>query len=795
MSGVPDEEELAATRVQSIVRGKSARRQAQEKRDETEKQAAAAVKMQAVARGRRSRHNMQRHWENAAATKVQSTMRGRMARRTLSSARAGGTRATSDGKGGDGNDDDVGNVDDMDRQSVAATRVQSIMRGRATRRGIQKKRAAKEASNAATKVQALFRGRSQRRKLHNKAQEVEPATNERMHMRRANHIMSAAAAYEREIARHVSAVQRRTAKRRIQIARSERTRLNRRHATRKQQKDLVLYSKRRRRVRVVETQTTRLDRVIKISSRDMRRRRGGGGEDTSDSGADKQIYVYMEDRAARVGAAVRSMMAKMKDRGKIDQIKLLKHLQHGIRQASVPQATILDAFLEAFAAIFGFEASVISEECSEIFYALFRTSRSQNILMNHVIRHLGTRVSWEESKLADVEICEDLLNALASCGCLSSAALAESLASPPPSRLSSSPATPAAPSEQDGTSKSDWLPPALRSTLQQFLDQYALNRSAKSPSASDIISMVQKWLTAAFKSERYDDADQQRLHRRLISIVANALPAKNVHGTIAEVFAGAWCGAFLASSEAMLVSDDASGAVEVCSPAISRFRLMFMIIFSKRRDLQRRFLAVLLHAFREVGANESDPGKDPLLAACRSFAALKIIHSQVFTEWSTLGPVFFERAGMPKLAENEQELQRNRLGDFLARLANRQEGGPPSPPAAADLAAPDSELPMLVRDADSTLAWHVPSEVRRMQRHGRKIWGSGQGDRCATPLIDPFSPLSRARLASRDPMPADLLPKQIRIIKPKRPTHRRPTQGRRKRRQAARGRRLREQRS
>ena len=90
--------------------------------------------------------------ENTAATKVQSLIRGRNSRKTAKGPkkRAGRGRAATEG-------------------DKAATKVQSMIRGRNSRspekrEKIAARKAAKEEDKAATRVQAMIRGRNSRSK-------------------------------------------------------------------------------------------------------------------------------------------------------------------------------------------------------------------------------------------------------------------------------------------------------------------------------------------------------------------------------------------------------------------------------------------------------------------------------------------------------------------------------------------------------------------------------------------------------------------------------------------------------
>ncbi|CAD7959673.1 unnamed protein product [Amoebophrya sp. A120] len=85
-----DEMEAAALRIQSIKRGKQARREVEAKRRQSVEEKEAAVRIQAVHRGKQTRRSMRE--EREAATKVQAIHRGRATRRQMAQRGGGMTR-------------------------------------------------------------------------------------------------------------------------------------------------------------------------------------------------------------------------------------------------------------------------------------------------------------------------------------------------------------------------------------------------------------------------------------------------------------------------------------------------------------------------------------------------------------------------------------------------------------------------------------------------------------------------------------------------------------------------------
>ncbi|CAE7619033.1 unnamed protein product [Symbiodinium sp. CCMP2592] len=193
--GFDREQELAATKIQSRIRGKHARREVEGKR-----QAARA------ARARQDSEDVEEmdpspssggfdRDQELAATKIQSRIRGKHARREVEGKRqaARAARARQDSE----------DVEEMDpspssggfdrEQELAATKIQSRIRGKQARREVEKKRQAEpealaedgEASDqgpgggpsheqelAATKIQSRVRGKQARREVQLRKQKT-----------------------------------------------------------------------------------------------------------------------------------------------------------------------------------------------------------------------------------------------------------------------------------------------------------------------------------------------------------------------------------------------------------------------------------------------------------------------------------------------------------------------------------------------------------------------------------------------------------------------------------------------
>ncbi|CAE7445742.1 unnamed protein product [Symbiodinium sp. CCMP2456] len=192
--GFDREQELAATKIQSRIRGKHARREVEGKR-----QAARA------ARARQDSEDVEEmdpspssggfdREQELAATKIQSRIRGKHARREVEGKRqaARAARARQDSE----------DVEEMDpspssggfdrEQELAATKIQSRIRGKQARREVEKKRQAEpealaedgkasdqrpgapshEQELAATKIQSQVRGKQARREVQLRKQKT-----------------------------------------------------------------------------------------------------------------------------------------------------------------------------------------------------------------------------------------------------------------------------------------------------------------------------------------------------------------------------------------------------------------------------------------------------------------------------------------------------------------------------------------------------------------------------------------------------------------------------------------------
>ena len=216
-----DRETAAATKIQSMQRGRAARKEVTLKREakrdkeagigaDTKRETAAATKIQSVQRGRAARKQVDtlkaekgktaedvppveeeskeveqqadpspepepadtapdatNKEETAAATKIQSMQRGRAARKEVAQKR----EAKRDKEAGVGAD--------TKRETAAATKIQSVQRGRAARKEVDERRQAKartaetekaqpdQEQHAATKIQSIQRGRAARKEVDN----------------------------------------------------------------------------------------------------------------------------------------------------------------------------------------------------------------------------------------------------------------------------------------------------------------------------------------------------------------------------------------------------------------------------------------------------------------------------------------------------------------------------------------------------------------------------------------------------------------------------------------------------
>jgi hypothetical protein len=101
-------------KIQAVHRGKQARKEVQETREQT----AAAVKIQAVHRGKAARLELQTQWEQtAAALTIQAVHRGKQTRK-----------------------DHIGQREEQAKQAAAALKIQAAHRGKQTRVELRKER-------------------------------------------------------------------------------------------------------------------------------------------------------------------------------------------------------------------------------------------------------------------------------------------------------------------------------------------------------------------------------------------------------------------------------------------------------------------------------------------------------------------------------------------------------------------------------------------------------------------------------------------------------------------------------
>eukprot|EP01065_Artemidia_motanka_P008690 TRINITY_DN14378_c0_g1_i1.p1 TRINITY_DN14378_c0_g1~~TRINITY_DN14378_c0_g1_i1.p1 ORF type:complete len:521 (+),score=82.20 TRINITY_DN14378_c0_g1_i1:62-1624(+) len=119
------EEDAAAARIQALQRGREARREAEERKQERKEQSEAASKIQALKRGREARREVEelkkeRAEQNDAASKIQALQRGKEARRAAEEKRQ-----------------------QRQEENEAAAKIQSIQRGRRTRKEVEEQRVRK----------------------------------------------------------------------------------------------------------------------------------------------------------------------------------------------------------------------------------------------------------------------------------------------------------------------------------------------------------------------------------------------------------------------------------------------------------------------------------------------------------------------------------------------------------------------------------------------------------------------------------------------------------------------------
>ena len=152
----------AAAKIQAVHRGKQARKELQEKRE----QEAAAVKIQAVHRGKQARKELEEKRRDVpeappAASAVESDS---AAVESMVEELVDEVSASTEPVGGADNDD-------LEEQAAAAVKIQAVHRGKQARKELEEKR---EQEAAAVKIQAVHRGKQARKELEEK-REMESA--------------------------------------------------------------------------------------------------------------------------------------------------------------------------------------------------------------------------------------------------------------------------------------------------------------------------------------------------------------------------------------------------------------------------------------------------------------------------------------------------------------------------------------------------------------------------------------------------------------------------------------------
>jgi len=162
----------AAVKIQAVHRGKSERKEVEQKRKEKEEAIeteSAVVKIQAVHRGKADRKEVEQKRKEkqeaieteSAAVKIQAVHRGKADRKELEQKRKEKEEA-------------------IETES-AAVKIQAVHRGKADRKELEQKRKEKqeaiETESAAVKIQAVHRGKKERREVQQKSREkVEAST-------------------------------------------------------------------------------------------------------------------------------------------------------------------------------------------------------------------------------------------------------------------------------------------------------------------------------------------------------------------------------------------------------------------------------------------------------------------------------------------------------------------------------------------------------------------------------------------------------------------------------------------
>lgn len=174
---VPADVDAAAAKMQSLQRGRNARKALAEQKaaklkKEQEEQDAAAIRMQAVRRGQSERKKakeaaLQRAQEADAATKVQAITRGRNARKsvggTAAEPQAAGEPAESSEPAAETTADAAEDAAANAEMESAAARMQAVQRGKKSRDEFMAKRKEREEqAAAATKMQSITRGKKAR---------------------------------------------------------------------------------------------------------------------------------------------------------------------------------------------------------------------------------------------------------------------------------------------------------------------------------------------------------------------------------------------------------------------------------------------------------------------------------------------------------------------------------------------------------------------------------------------------------------------------------------------------------
>jgi len=152
----------AAAKIQAVHRGKQARKELQEKRE----QEAAAVKIQAVHRGKQARKELEEKRRDVPeAPPAESAVESDSAAvESMVEELVDEVSASTEPVGG-------ADDDDLEEQAAAAVKIQAVHRGKQARKELQEKR---EQESAAVKIQAVHRGKQARKEIEEK-REMESA--------------------------------------------------------------------------------------------------------------------------------------------------------------------------------------------------------------------------------------------------------------------------------------------------------------------------------------------------------------------------------------------------------------------------------------------------------------------------------------------------------------------------------------------------------------------------------------------------------------------------------------------